>query len=190
MVVKFRPDGRVYMVFGRKKEASDEDTGPAEASEPAAAGGRQPIPPADRRRLRLGRQRLYQRRLHQFARRQDRQGRLLGQVLGRSRHRPGPVQHRRTASASTPTGQHLCRRPQQSPHPGLRRRRQFPAPDHHRRAGAARRFDDHRQQAGRSDGGERAAAVEAGRALGDLHHARRRISSSTPPTPSPAASTS
>ena len=38
MVIKFTPDGRVDMVFGRKQEASDEDTGPLEASEPAAAG--------------------------------------------------------------------------------------------------------------------------------------------------------
>ena len=28
MVIKFNPEGRVVMVFGRKQEASDEDTGP------------------------------------------------------------------------------------------------------------------------------------------------------------------
>src|SRR5580700_3041686 len=28
MIVKFDPEGRVLMVFGRKQEASDEDTGP------------------------------------------------------------------------------------------------------------------------------------------------------------------
>ena len=37
MVIKFNPEGRVDMVFGRKQEASDEDTAPAQASEPAAA---------------------------------------------------------------------------------------------------------------------------------------------------------
>ena len=37
MVVKFSPKGQVLMVFGRKQEASDEDTAPLEASEPAAA---------------------------------------------------------------------------------------------------------------------------------------------------------
>ncbi len=34
MVVKFRPDGRVDMVFGRKQEASDEDTGPLKHPNP------------------------------------------------------------------------------------------------------------------------------------------------------------
>ena len=34
MVVKFRPDGRVDMVFGRKQEASDEDTAPLKHPNP------------------------------------------------------------------------------------------------------------------------------------------------------------
>src|SRR5579862_6021486 len=66
MVIKFDPDGRVIMVFGRKQEASDEDT--------AARRGR-PLPPGHRCGLRQGRQRLHQRRLHQFARGEGRQGR-------------------------------------------------------------------------------------------------------------------
>ena len=82
MVIKFTPEGRVDMVFGRKQEASDEETGPLEASEPAAAGRRRPLPPGDRRRLGRRRQRLYQRRLHQLARRQGGQGRQLAQVVG------------------------------------------------------------------------------------------------------------
>ena len=49
MIVKFNPEGRVVMVFGRKQEASDEGTGPLEASEAAAAGRGRPLPPADRR---------------------------------------------------------------------------------------------------------------------------------------------
>ena len=53
MVVKFRPNGRVDMVFGRKMEASDEDTAPLETSESSAARGRQPVPPTDRRRVRF-----------------------------------------------------------------------------------------------------------------------------------------
>jgi len=42
MVIKFRPDGRVDMVFGRKQEASDEDTGPLKHPNP-------PLPAVDGR---------------------------------------------------------------------------------------------------------------------------------------------
>jgi hypothetical protein len=34
MVIKFNPEGRVVMVFGRKQEASDEDTGPLKHPNP------------------------------------------------------------------------------------------------------------------------------------------------------------
>src|SRR5215470_8226481 len=40
MVIKFNPDGRVLMVFGRKQEASDEGTGPLKHPKP-------PLPPVD-----------------------------------------------------------------------------------------------------------------------------------------------
>src|ERR1700683_4725554 len=40
MVIKFNPDGRVVMVFGRKQEASDEGTGPVKHPKP-------PLPPVD-----------------------------------------------------------------------------------------------------------------------------------------------
>jgi len=40
MVVKFNPEGRVVMVFGRKQEASDEKTGPLSHTKP-------PLPPVD-----------------------------------------------------------------------------------------------------------------------------------------------
>src|SRR5215469_11017374 len=40
MVIKFRPDGHVAMVFGRKQEASDEGTGPLKHPKP-------PLPPVD-----------------------------------------------------------------------------------------------------------------------------------------------
>jgi len=83
MVIKFDPEGRVVMVFGRKQEASDEDTGPLKHPKP-------PLPAEDgrfrqvhRRRLGQGRQHLHQRRLYQFARRQGGQGRQLAEVLGR-----------------------------------------------------------------------------------------------------------
>src|ERR1035438_2317171 len=40
MVIKFNPEGRILMVFGRKQEASDEGTGPIKLSKP-------PLPPVD-----------------------------------------------------------------------------------------------------------------------------------------------
>jgi hypothetical protein len=40
MVIKFRPDGRVAMVFGRKQEASDDGTAPLKHVKP-------PLPPVD-----------------------------------------------------------------------------------------------------------------------------------------------
>ena len=40
MVIKFNPEGRVVMVFGRKQEASDEGTGPLKHPNP-------PLPPVD-----------------------------------------------------------------------------------------------------------------------------------------------
>src|SRR5256885_14096149 len=40
MVIKFNPDGRVVMAFGRKQEASDEGTGPLKKPAP-------PLPPVD-----------------------------------------------------------------------------------------------------------------------------------------------
>jgi len=40
VVVKFTPDGRVAMVFGRKQEASDDGTGPLKQAQP-------PLPPVD-----------------------------------------------------------------------------------------------------------------------------------------------
>src|ERR1700723_541237 len=40
MVIKFNPEGRVMMVFGRKQEASDEGTGPLKHPNP-------PLPPID-----------------------------------------------------------------------------------------------------------------------------------------------
>ena len=109
----------------------------AQASQAAAAGRGRPVSPGHRRHLGQGRQHLHQRRLHQFARRQGRQGRQLAEVVGRPRQGARPVQHP-AFDRGRRQRQRLCRRPRQSPHPGVRRRRQIPAPVHHRRAGAGR----------------------------------------------------
>ena len=66
MVIKFDPEGRVVMVFGRKQEASDEGTEPLKHPKP-------PLPPVDgmlpgdRHGVGFGREHLHQRWLHQLA---------------------------------------------------------------------------------------------------------------------------
>ena len=72
MVIKFNPEGRVVMVFGRKQEASDEGTEPLKHPKPPLPAVDGHVPPGDRRGLGCRRQHLHQRRLHQFARRESR----------------------------------------------------------------------------------------------------------------------
>src|SRR5262249_15677599 len=107
MVIKFSPEGRVEMVFGRKLEASDLDAHPHDREptalhahppqrhpHPAAVGRRRPLPPADRRDLGSAGQHLHQRRLCEFPRRQIRQERRLGEVVGAARQRSRRIQPR------------------------------------------------------------------------------------------------
>ena len=101
MIIKFNPEGRVVMVFGRKKEASDEGAEPWKRVDAAASARRRPVPPADRRHLGHAGQHLHQRRLHQFARRQVRQERRLGEAVGRAGQRDRASSTRRTASRPT-----------------------------------------------------------------------------------------
>ena len=51
MIIKFNPEGQVLMVFGRKQEASDEDTGPVKHPKP-------PLPAEDGRFRQLDRRHL------------------------------------------------------------------------------------------------------------------------------------
>ena len=78
MVIKFNQAGRVTQVYGRRKESADDETQAVGASQSAAAARRRTVPPADRRRLGLGRQHLHQRRLRQLARRQVRPATATG----------------------------------------------------------------------------------------------------------------
>ena len=126
------------MVFGRRKESADDETEPWEHVEPAAARRRRPVPPADRRRVGLAGQHLHHRRLRQLARRQVRQERRLGEVVGR-RRAPGPGQFNTAArDRDRPQRQHLRRRSHEPAHPGVRHRRQVPADVHDRRAARSR----------------------------------------------------
>ena len=93
------------MVFGRKKEASDEEAEPWERNRnPPLPADRRSVPAADRRRVGRRRQHLHQRRLRQLARRQVRQERRLGEVAGASRAAGRASSTRRTASRPTRKG--------------------------------------------------------------------------------------
>ena len=83
-----QPEGRVVWVFGRKEEAAD-GAEPLEHRRPAAASGRRHVPSAHRRGVGLTGQHLHHRRLHQLARRQVRQERRLGEVMGHKGSGPG-----------------------------------------------------------------------------------------------------
>ena len=147
MVIKFDPAGRVAMVFGRKQEASDEGTAPLKHPKP-------PLPPVDGMFRQVtdiawdaGRQRLHQRRLHQFARRQGRTRRRLARIVGHAGRRPGAVQHaaqHRGRCAGTtsmsPTAATAASRCSTATGNAA-------AHDHHRRAVRSRRQAGDRQQA-------------------------------------------
>ena len=75
-----REDGVRPQARGIRRERAS-----ARASAAAAAAGRRPVPPGHRRRVGLAGQHLHQRRLHQLARREVRQGRQLGRVVRRVR---------------------------------------------------------------------------------------------------------
>ena len=184
------PRAASLMVFGRKQEASDEDTGPLKHPKPPLPADDGRFRQVDRRRLGPRRQHLHQRRLHQFARRQGRQERQLAEVVGRPRQRAGPVQHAAQHRRRRP-GQRLCRRPRQPPHPGVRRRRQLPARDH---ASTCRSTPDAQPAIGNNARRRKRPQARrhhrAGRAVDDLHHAAARTRCCTRPTPIPAASTS
>ena len=121
MVIKFNP-GRPRDAGVRTPEGiggrGDQAVGARRSA--AAARGR-PVPPADRCRLGLGRQHLHQRRLRQLPRREVRQERRLGEVVGRARHAARAVQpaardrHRpqqqRSTSAIDRTGASRCSTP-------------------------------------------------------------------------------
>ena len=59
MIVRFNPEGHVTMVFGRKKEASDEAE-PWTRVNPPRPPVHGPVPAADRRRVGRRRQHLHQ----------------------------------------------------------------------------------------------------------------------------------
>jgi len=117
MIIRFNPDGRVCGVFGRRQESADEHGSPL--GTPGA-----PLPhvdglfrqPTDVTWDQDGNTYISDGYIN-FARRQDRQARQLGEVVGREGHRPRPIPHapyhRADAttifmSATAPTGASRC----------------------------------------------------------------------------------
>ena len=84
MVIKFSPEGRVLMVFGRKQEASDEGTEPLAPSPAALTARGRHVQASDRHGLGCGRKYVYQRWLHQLPGRKSEQRRRLAEVMGRA----------------------------------------------------------------------------------------------------------
>ena len=175
MIIKFNPEGRVVMVFGRKKEASDEGAEPwkrVNPPRPAVNGQfRQPTDvtwdPQGDIFISDG---YINSRVAKFDKNGDwvKQWGTPGSGPGRIQH---AAQHRRGRQ-----GQHLRGRSRQSAHPGVRSRRNVPARDHHRRAGPARgpHVDGQSARASTSD------TVGAPPPNGTMQPARRGPSASTP----------
>ena len=105
MIVKFDPNGMVKMTLGRKPEAIDYLERYVERGEKVTerypVGNDGHIQPGDRRRVGSAGQYVRQRRLRQLARRQDREGRHLGEDRW-ERTVPATISStRRTASPRT-----------------------------------------------------------------------------------------
>jgi len=94
MVIKFNPEGRVVMVFGRKQEASDEGTEPLKHVKP-------PLPPVDGMFRQVtdvawdatGNAYITDGYVNSRVAKIDKDGRQLAQVLGRTRGSVRTVQH-------------------------------------------------------------------------------------------------
>ena len=185
MVIKFNPEGRVVMVFGRKQEASDEGTEPLKHPKP-------PLPPVDGMFRQVtdmawdaaGNTYISDGYINSRVAKVDKDGNWL-KSWGEPGDQPGQFNTPHSI-ATDAQGQHLRRRPRQSPHPGVRRRRQVPAPDHHRRARSCPTLARPSATSPAPTSPEPWRPARPGRSASRL----RRIKCCTAPTPIPAASTS
>ncbi len=115
-VIEFNPKGKVLMNLGRRPEGFD-SAFQQHPRQSEAVARRRLAGWSHRRDLGPGRQHLRQRRLHQFAHRQVRQVRQLGDLLGqvrqgRAARRREPLQLRQSAQhAGRSQRQHLRGRP-------------------------------------------------------------------------------
>ena len=133
MIIKFNPEGRVVMVFGRKKEASDEGAEPwKRVNPPRPAVDGQFRQPTDVTWDPQGNIFISDGYINSRVAKFDKNGDWVKQ-WGDRRQRAGPVQHA-AQHRRRRQGQHLCGRSRQPPHSGVRSGRQFPARDQDRRA--------------------------------------------------------
>ena len=134
MVIKFNPEGRVVMVFGRKQEASDEHTGPLKHPKP-------PLPPeiglfrqvTDVTWDSQGNTYISDGYINSRIAKVDKNGKWL-KSWGEPGDKPGQFNTPHNIAADA-QGNHLCRRSRQPAHPGVRWRRQSAARDQNRCAG-------------------------------------------------------
>ena len=131
MVIKFNPEGRVVMVFGRKQEASDEGTGPLKHPKP-------PLPAVDGMFRQVtdvtwdaaGNTYISDGYINSRVAKVDKDGNWL-KSWGEPGDGPGQFNTPHSIAADA-QGQYLRGRPRQSPHSGVRRRRKVSSPDHDR----------------------------------------------------------
>ena len=87
LVIKFSPEGKVLMVLDASRRPVTR-TPRRSSTRSRPCRPRTALPPGDRRDVGPGGQHLHQRRLHQLARGQDRQGWQLGQAMGNRGNKP------------------------------------------------------------------------------------------------------
>ena len=188
MIVRINPEGHVTMVFGRKKEASDDAEPWTRVTPPLPPVNGQFRQPTDVAWDTEGNIYISDGYINSRVAKFTKDGDWVASIGEPGRTKIGelntPHTHRQRRQ-----GQHLRRRSRQPPHPGDRSEDEHAgARDQDRRAGAAGR----EAVDGRDADGRRRRRAER-RAVGDLRHAaqrRRDSSSSTARTPSRAASTS
>ncbi len=122
MIVKFNPEGRVAMVFGRRKEASDEGDGPwTHVKPPRPAVDGQFRQPTDVTWDREGDIFISDGYVNSRVAKYDKNGDWVKQ-WGRPGSGQGEFNTPHSIAADR-AGQHLCRRPRQSPDSGVRSQR-------------------------------------------------------------------
>ena len=168
MVIKFDPQGRVAMVFGRKQEASDEGTAPLKHPRP-------PLPPVDGMFRQVtdmawdaaGNTYISDGYINSRVAKIDKNGAWI-KSWGEPGDQPGQFSTPHSIAVDA-AGKCLRGRSRQPPHSGFRWGREIPAADRDRCAYRSQGAPCHRQQA--------AAAYHwkpghgAGCALGHMHHA-------------------
>ena len=148
MVVRFNPAGQIVMVFGRRKESADAETGPWEERDP-------PLPhidglfrqPTDVAWDSSGNIYVSDGYVNSRVAKYDRNGDWV-KSWGEPGHRPRPVPPA-ACHCDRPQRQRLCRRPQQPAHSGLRHGGPLPADVHDRRAAGSSDARGERQHADR-----------------------------------------